>query len=69
MRVIADQRCRRLRAKAKAAAKPAPAAPPTRLRKAIDDTLNIDKVRTGDLGGNASTAAFTQALVARINGG
>ncbi len=37
-----------------------------RLRKAIDDTLNIDKVRTGDLGGNASTSAFTQALVSRI---
>jgi isocitrate dehydrogenase (NAD+) len=38
----------------------------TRLRQAIDDTLNIDKVRTGDLGGSASTAAFTQALVSRI---
>ncbi|MHB8948081.1 MAG: isocitrate/isopropylmalate dehydrogenase family protein [Rhodoferax sp.] len=37
-----------------------------RLRQAIDDTLNIDKVRTGDLGGTASTAAFTQALVSRI---
>jgi isocitrate dehydrogenase (NAD+) len=40
-----------------------------RLRKAIDDTLNTDKVRTGDLGGTASTAAFTKALVARIHGG
>jgi isocitrate dehydrogenase (NAD+) len=40
-----------------------------RLRKAIDDTLNIDKVRTGDLGGTASTAQFTQALVKRIAGG
>src|SRR5512133_2919225 len=38
----------------------------TRLRQAIDDTLNIDKVRTGDLGGKATTAAFTQALVSRI---
>jgi len=37
-----------------------------RLRKAIDDTLNIDQVRTGDLGGKASTAEFTRALVARI---
>ena len=37
-----------------------------RLRKAIDETLNVDKVRTGDLGGNASTAAFTKALVSRI---
>jgi isocitrate dehydrogenase (NAD+) len=41
----------------------------TRLRQAIDDTLNIDKVRTGDLGGTANTAAFTKALVSRINGG
>jgi isocitrate dehydrogenase (NAD+) len=41
----------------------------TRLRQAIDDTLNIDKVRTGDLGGSANTEAFTKALVARIHGG
>ena len=41
----------------------------TRLRKAIDDTLNIDKVRTGDLGGSAGTAAFTKALVSRIANG
>ncbi|MET3914712.1 isocitrate dehydrogenase (NAD+) [Variovorax sp. OAS795] len=40
-----------------------------RLRKAIDDTLNIDKVRTGDLGGTAGTAAFTKALVSRIQNG
>jgi isocitrate dehydrogenase (NAD+) len=39
-----------------------------RVRKAIDDTLNIDKVRTGDLGGKASTAEFTKALVARVAG-
>jgi isocitrate dehydrogenase (NAD+) len=38
----------------------------TRLRHALHDTLNIDKVRTGDLGGNAGTAAFTKALVARL---
>lgn len=41
----------------------------TRLRKAIDDTLNVDKVRTGDLGGTANTASFTQALVSRIKNG
>ena len=41
----------------------------TRLRTAIDATLNIDKVRTGDLGGSAGTAEFTRALVARINNG
>ena len=40
-----------------------------RLRKAIDDTLNVDKVRTGDLGGTANTAAFTKALVSRIANG
>jgi isocitrate dehydrogenase (NAD+) len=40
-----------------------------RLRQAIDRTLNADQVRTGDLGGRASTAAFTQALVARIRNG
>jgi len=38
----------------------------TRLRMAIDQTLNQDQVRTGDLGGNASTAEFTRALVKRI---
>jgi isocitrate dehydrogenase (NAD+) len=37
-----------------------------RLRAGIDQTLNLDQVRTGDLGGSATTAAFTQALVARI---
>jgi isocitrate dehydrogenase (NAD+) len=41
----------------------------TRLRQAIDATLNIDKVRTGDLSGKASTAQFTKALVARIAAG
>jgi isocitrate dehydrogenase (NAD+) len=40
-----------------------------RLRQAIHATLNIDKVRTGDLGGTASTAAFTKALVSRIQNG
>jgi len=41
----------------------------TRLRKAINDTLNIDLVRTGDLGGSAGTKAFTNALVSRIKNG
>jgi isocitrate dehydrogenase (NAD+) len=38
----------------------------TRLRKAIDETLNTDLVRTGDLGGKAGTAEFASALVKRI---
>ncbi len=38
----------------------------TRLRRAISDTLNVDKVRTGDLGGSASTATLTKAIVTRI---
>jgi isocitrate dehydrogenase (NAD+) len=37
-----------------------------RLRKAIGDTLNLDQVRTGDLGGSSTTLQFTQALIARI---
>jgi isocitrate dehydrogenase (NAD+) len=36
------------------------------LRKAIDQTLNQDKVRTGDLGGTASTIEFAQAIVGRL---
>ncbi len=40
-----------------------------RLRQAIDATLNIDKVRTGDLGGTANTREFTAALVKRIQAG
>ena len=40
-----------------------------RLHRAIDATLNADNVRTGDLGGHASTAAFTKALVGRIVNG
>lgn len=40
-----------------------------RLRKAIDDTLNVDKIRTGDLGGTANTKTFTDALIARIHNG
>ena len=40
----------------------------TRLRRGIDATLNLDKVRTRDLGGQAGTAAFTRSLVARLKG-
>jgi isocitrate dehydrogenase (NAD+) len=38
-----------------------------RLREALDRTLNIDKARTGDLGGSAGTAEFTRALIERIS--
>ena len=38
----------------------------SRLRLGIDATLNADQVRTRDLGGQAGTAQFTQALVARL---
>ncbi|MED5617743.1 isocitrate/isopropylmalate dehydrogenase family protein [Ideonella sp. BN130291] len=41
----------------------------TRLRRAISDTLNLDNVRTGDLGGKASTSEYAKALVARISNG
>jgi isocitrate dehydrogenase (NAD+) len=37
-----------------------------RLRTAIDQTLNQDNIKTGDLGGRAGTAEFTRALVQRI---
>jgi isocitrate dehydrogenase (NAD+) len=37
------------------------------LRKAIDAVLNQEKVRTGDLGGSASTGDFAKALAQRIN--
>ncbi len=40
-----------------------------RLRKAIADTLNVDNVRTRDLGGSATTSAYTRALVNRIANG
>ena len=41
----------------------------TRLRTAINDTFNVDQVRTGDLGGTANTQTFTKALVTRIRNG
>ena len=37
-----------------------------RVRDAIDDVLCKDNIRTGDLGGKASTKQFTQAIVARV---
>jgi isocitrate dehydrogenase (NAD+) len=37
-----------------------------RLRQAIDETLNLDQIKTGDLGGSANTQHYTQALVTRI---
>ena len=39
-----------------------------RLRQAIDDVLNKDMVRTGDLGGKATTDQYAKALVARVKG-
>ena len=37
-----------------------------RLRQAIDDVLNKDQIRTGDLGGTATTDQYAKALVARV---
>jgi isocitrate dehydrogenase (NAD+) len=39
-----------------------------RLRAAIDATLCVDHVRTGDLGGKATTRDLTQAIVHRLAG-
>ena len=39
-----------------------------RLRQAIDQVLNQDMLRTGDLGGSATTDQYAKALVARIKG-
>jgi isocitrate dehydrogenase (NAD+) len=36
------------------------------LRMAIHQTLNEGKIRTGDLGGTASTREFAQAIVCRL---
>jgi isocitrate dehydrogenase (NAD+) len=38
----------------------------SRLRKGIDETLNVDQIRTGDLKGKATTKEFTAALVRRL---
>jgi isocitrate/isopropylmalate dehydrogenase len=40
-----------------------------RLRGALDEVLNTDKIRTGDLGGSASTRDFTDAVVRRVSAG
>jgi len=37
-----------------------------RLRAAVDGALNEDEVRTGDLGGKASTRDYTEAIVRRL---
>ena len=37
-----------------------------RLRKAIDETLNTDNIRTGDLKGKANTREFTAAVCRRL---
>jgi len=36
------------------------------VRRAVDQALNIDKVRTGDLGGSATTRDFTAAIEKRL---
>jgi len=38
----------------------------TKLRAAIDKTLLVDKIRTGDLGGTAGTAAFADGVIANL---
>jgi isocitrate dehydrogenase (NAD+) len=38
----------------------------TKLRGAIDRSLNQDKVRTGDLGGKATTKEYTQAILRNL---
>jgi isocitrate dehydrogenase (NAD+) len=40
----------------------------SRLRAGIDNTLNVDKIRTRDLKGTASTSEFSAALLARLKG-
>jgi isocitrate dehydrogenase (NAD+) len=37
-----------------------------RLRRAISETLNVDRVRTRDLGGSAETSSFGKAVADRI---
>jgi isocitrate dehydrogenase (NAD+) len=37
-----------------------------RIRTAVDRALNEDRVRTGDLGGKATTKALTQAILRRL---
>ena len=33
---------------------------------ALDATLKVDKIRTGDLGGSATTDTFAKAVIARL---
>ena len=37
------------------------------IRKAVDQTLLEDKIRTGDLGDKASTAEYARAIVRRLS--
>ena len=37
------------------------------MRKAVEHTLQTDAVRTRDIGGQASTKDFTQAIVRRLS--
>ena len=37
-----------------------------RLEAAVSAVLNEDKIRTGDLGGKATTMDFTQAVIRRL---
>ena len=37
-----------------------------RIRKAVDQTLLEDKIRTGDLGGSATTVAYAEAVIRRL---
>jgi isocitrate dehydrogenase (NAD+) len=41
----------------------------SRLRTAINQTFNADGIKTGDLGGKATTKEFTKALISRIANG
>jgi hypothetical protein len=38
------------------------------LRAAIDAVINLDKLRTSDMGGTASTRAFAEAVARRAAG-
>ena len=38
-----------------------------RVRRGIDETLHVDTIRTGDLGGKATTREFAQALARRVS--
>jgi len=40
----------------------------SRLRKAIDETINVDHIRTRDLKGTASTRQFGESVASRIKG-